>query len=190
MRSAIGSRDRTAVALEDAGGDGEAEAGAMGVCGVVLRDAEEGREEVGQGFRRDAWAGVVDAEGSLRGAGEGEGYGGDRRGVLESVADDIFDGAAEQGFVTRDDAGGRNGEGDRDTAGPAFVVGGVEEVFEERDEIDRIPGERLLLQIEACELEDLADHLIQPIEVLLHGFENVCFAATEEFQRNGDAGEW
>ena len=78
-------------------GDGEAEADAAGVAVAVGFDAEEGFEEIGEAVFGDAGAVVADGDDGVVGLlAEGDVdrcvFGGE----TDGVAEDVFDGAAEE----------------------------------------------------------------------------------------------
>src|SRR5579863_1206826 len=106
-RQGIAGGESASVEFDGAAGDGESQADAAAGAAAVGIDAIEGIEDAGERILGNAGAAVANNDGGVRALGaEGDVDRGFRRGVADGVADDVFDGAAEElGVAGEIDAG-------------------------------------------------------------------------------------
>lgn len=166
--------------MNGAFGDGEAQAGAAGSAFASISDTVEGNEDIGELLDGYSTAVVAHANDGLAGRAVSRSEKADFHigaffGVADGVADDVFDGAAEDFAISGDGARFRSDDADEAVAAAGFEVGVGDDVAQERFEIYGALFHQSFATFQASETEQAADEAVQAF-----GFE---FDAIES--RNG-----
>ncbi len=188
----VAGGEGAAVELDGAAGDGEAEADAAAGAAAVGIDAVEGVEDAAEGVLGNAGAAVADEDGGLRAvAAEGDVDGGSGRRVADGVADDVFNGAAEEFGVAGEIDAGDFGDVERAVLRGGFDAAVVDDVGEQIVEAEEIAVLGGGVAFGASDFEEASDELVEAAGLAFDAIEGGggVLVGAGEFDGDAQAGE-
>ena len=153
--------------LHDALGDGEPKSGSLPAVGVRRIGLDEFLENKRQGLRRNAGAIVGDAQHDLlRDDRRIDHHARFRRRMRDRIADHITDRLLDQrGVGAHQRQIGR--QSDLDSLPRAAPPGGIDDAIDDFAQIDPVAPQFQCARIDACDGEQIAHHLVEPLGLLL-----------------------